>query len=89
MCVCVCRYDRRKEREREWRLEELERKGVKKSKFTRDKDRLVADCGSSCGDGGVGAELVLEVVVVCGTTTLTTRAGTSASELLWAWLLQR
>ena len=33
------RYDRRKEREREWRLEELERKGVKKSKITRDKDR--------------------------------------------------
>ena len=33
------RYDRRKEREREWRLEELERKGVNKSKITRDKDR--------------------------------------------------
>ncbi len=54
MCVCLCRYDRRKEREREWRLEELERKGVKKSKITRDKDRLVADCGGSWGDGGVG-----------------------------------
>jgi hypothetical protein len=37
----LCRYDRRKEREREWRLEELERKGVKKSKITRDKDRCV------------------------------------------------
>jgi SNW domain-containing protein 1 len=38
-----CRYDRRKEREREWRLEELERKGVKKSKITRDKDRDISE----------------------------------------------
>jgi hypothetical protein len=37
------RYDRRKEREREWRLEELERKGVKKSKITRDKDRDISE----------------------------------------------
>jgi hypothetical protein len=42
-CFWRCRYDRRKEREREWRLEELERKGVKKSKITRDKDRDISE----------------------------------------------
>ncbi len=42
-CRRFRRYDRRKEREREWRLEELERKGVKKSKITRDKDRDISE----------------------------------------------